>query len=110
MVPVKHRETVAPLAAALAAVSALVCCVPVGFTTAAATASLAVAVEPYQSWLLCASVVLLTVGAFQLRRARRLCATRPVLSIAVFALSAAIVLAVILFPQAIAGLAADWLP
>ncbi len=106
----KHRETVAPLAAALAAVSALVCCMPFGLTTAAATVSLAVAVEPYQSWLLCASVVLLTVGAFQLRRARRLCATSPTHSLAVFVISAAIVLAVILFPQAIAGFIADWLP
>jgi hypothetical protein len=107
---VKHRETVAPLAAALTAVSTLVCCVPIGFTTAAATASLATVVAPYQSWLLCASVVLLTVGAFQLRRARRLCATRPFLSVIVFGVSAAVVVAVLVFPQAIAGLIADWLP
>lgn len=106
----KHRETVAPLAAALAAVSALICCVPVGFATAAATASLAVVIEPYQSWLLCASVVLLTIGAFQVRRARRLCATRPTFALIVFGVSAGLVLGVLLFPQAIAGFVADWLP
>lgn len=107
----RERQTVAaPLAAALSAASALVCCVPVGFTTAAATASLSAVVEPYQSWLLCASVVLLTVGAFQLRRARRLCAARPTLSLIVFGISAAIVAGVLLFPQTIAGFVADWLP
>jgi hypothetical protein len=107
---VKDRAAAAPLAAALAALSALVCCVPIGFTTAAATASLAVAIAPYQSWLLCASVVLLAIGAFQLRRARRLCAAPPTLSIVVFTLSASLVLAVILFPQAVAGFVADWMP
>jgi hypothetical protein len=106
---VTRGTTVAPVAAALSAMSAIVCCVPIGFTTAAATAGLGAVVEPYQPWLLCAAVVLLTVGAFQLRRATRLCANRPTLSIVVFGISAAIVAAVVLFPQVVAGLVADWL-
>ena len=106
----KHGDTVAPVAAAVTALTTLVCCLPIGFATAAATASLSLAVAKYQWWLLAASLALLGTGAVQLRRAHRTCAARRTRSTVVFCVSAAIVILAIFFPQVIAGLAADWLP
>jgi hypothetical protein len=68
------------------------------------------AVAAYQSWFLGASVLLLLAGGIQLRQAQRACGRRPYSSLIVFSLSAVIVVLVVLFPQVIAGLLADWLP
>ena len=103
----KHVEKVTPVAAALTSLATLACCLPMGFAAAAATASLSMIVAAYQRWFLGASVVLLVVGMVQLQRT---CATRPYGAILVFGTSAVIVLLVILFPQAVAGLVADWMP
>jgi hypothetical protein len=105
----KHAEKVAPVAAALTSLATLVCCLPVGFAAAAATASLSTVVATYQRWFLGASVVLLVGGMVQLQRVQRTCARRPYSSIIVFGVSAVIVLLVILFPQVVAGIVADWL-
>jgi hypothetical protein len=67
-------------------------------------------VATYQRWFLGASVVLLVVGMVQLQRVQRRCATRPYGSMVVFGVSAVIVLLVVLFPQVVAGLVADWMP
>jgi hypothetical protein len=107
---VKHADTLAPVAAAVTALTTLVCCLPVGFATAAAAASVSVVAAEYQWWFLGLSVALLGVGVVQLRRVHRACSTHRVRSTVVFCVSAAVVLMVILFPQTIAGLAADWLP
>ena len=106
----RHAEKIAPVAAAVTGLGTLVCCIPMGFATAALAASLSAAVAPYQSWLLGASVVLLGVGLLQLRQRQRACARRPYSSLIVFGVSAAIVLMVVLFPQFVAGIVADWLP
>ena len=106
----KHAEKVTPIAAAFTSLATLVCCLPMGFAAAAATASLSMVVATYQRWFVGASVVLLIVGMVQLQRVQRTCATRPYGSIVVFGVSAVIVLLVILFPQVVAGLVADWMP
>ena len=106
----KHGEKIAPVAAALTGLATLACCLPMGFAAAAVSASLTTVVAAYQPWFLGASVVLLLVGAAQLRQANRTCATRPYSSLIVFCLSAAVVVLVVLFPQVIAGILADWLP
>jgi hypothetical protein len=106
----KHVEKVTPVMAAVTSVATLACCLPIGFAAAALTASLSMAVAAYQSWLLGASVLLLVVGAVQLRQTQRACGTRSYSSLIVFGLSAAIVVLVVVFPQVIAGLLADWLP
>jgi hypothetical protein len=105
-----HRETLAPLGAALTALTSLLCCLPVGFATAAALGSLSAVVSEHQSWFLGAAVVLLGVGVVQLRQAQRACARRPVGSRIVLCASAAIVALVIFFPQLVAGVVADLLP
>jgi hypothetical protein len=106
----KHGEKVAPVMAAVTSVATIACCLPVGFAAAAVTASLSMAVAAYQSWFLVASVLLLLVGAAQLRQTQRVCGTRSNSSLVVFGISAAIVVLVVVFPDVIAGLLADWLP
>lgn len=98
----------APVAGAVTALSTLACCMPLGFVAAIGLAGLSSAVAAYQGWLLAGSVVLVGVGAWQLRQGRRACSTRRTSSTIVFCLSTAIVLMVILFPQVIAGFVADW--
>jgi cytochrome bd-type quinol oxidase subunit 2 len=105
-----HGERIAPVAAAATALATLACCVPAGVAAAAATAGLAAIVSAYRAWFLLASGVLLALGIVQLRRAERQCSTRTRGSVAVFSLSAAVVVLVVLFPQVIAAAVAAWLP
>jgi cytochrome bd-type quinol oxidase subunit 2 len=106
----KHGEKIAPLAAAVTGLATLACCLPMGFAAAAVTASLSTVVAAWQPWFLGLSGVLLVVGMIQLRRLRRTCARTPFSSLIVFCVSAGTVLLVVLFPQVIAGVLADWLP
>ncbi len=106
----KHGEKAAPVMAALTGLATIACCLPMGFAAAAVTASLGTAVAAYQPWFLGASVLLLLVGAVQLRQTQRACGTRGYSSVIVFSVSAVIVVLVVLFPDVIAGLLADWLP
>ena len=106
----KHVEKAAPLAAAASALATLVCCFPVGIAAAAATTSLGAVVSAYRGWFLAASVTLLVIGIVHTTRVRRRCATRSRGSMVVLALSGTIVMLVVLFPQLLAGLIADWTP
>lgn len=106
----KHGEKVAPVMAALTGLATIACCLPMGFATAAVTASFGMAVVAYQPLFLAVSVLLLIVGAVQVRQKHRACGTRSYSSLIVFCLSAVIVGLVVVFPQVIAGLLADWLP
>jgi hypothetical protein len=106
----KHAEKVTPIAAALTSLATLVCCLPLGFAAAAATAGLSMVVATYQRWFLGASAVLLLTGMVQLWQMQRTCTRRPYSSFAVFTVSAVIVLLVVLFPQVVAGIVADWWP
>lgn len=105
----KHAERVTPIAAATSALATLLCCLPIAFATAAATASVAAVVGQLRPWLLGASVVLVVIGFVQVYR-RKSCERRNTVTLALLWISAAIVAIVILFPQAIAGVIADLLP
>jgi len=74
------------------------------------TAGLSTVVAAYQPWFLGASIALLAVGLVQLNHVRRNCHRRPSASFVVFGVSAVIVLLIVFFPQAVAGMLADWLP
>ena len=102
-------EKVTPVAAAVTAVSTMLCCLPGTFAAAAATTGVGLFVIDYQAWFLGASVVLLAIGGLQLRRAHRTCSTSRTSSVVVLCLSAAIVLVTVLFPQLLAGVIADWI-
>lgn len=104
----KNPEQVTPLAAAVTALSTLLCCVPTSFAAAIATTSAGVFVADHQGWFLGASIVLIALGVVQLRRATACSTGRKRWSAIVLAVSAGIVMAVIFFPQVLAGLMADW--
>jgi uncharacterized oligopeptide transporter (OPT) family protein len=104
----KNREQLTPVAAAVTALSTLLCCVPTSFAAAIATTSVGVFVAQHQGWFLAASVVLIAIGVIQLRRAAVCSTGTKRWSAIVLAVSAGIVVAVIFFPQVLAGLMADW--
>lgn len=103
----KHTERVAPVAAALSALTTVVCCLPIGIAAAAATASIGAVVASVRPWLLAMSVVLLGVGVMQLYRRNGACARQSRTSVALFWTSAAIVVVALLFPQLLASVLAN---
>lgn len=106
----RHTEKIAPVAAALSALATLTCCLPIAVAAGTASATLAMVAGSYRWSFIGASALLLAIGAAQLVQARRACRPRGNTSVAILALSAAVVLLVVLFPQVVAGLIADWLP
>src|SRR5207253_1553567 len=103
-------ERLTPLAAAMSALSTLACCLPLGLAGAAGALGLSVVLETLRPWLIALSLILLCIGGFQMFRTGRSCRARSRLSLTLLALSAIIVLGVVLLPQLIAGLLASSLP
>ena len=101
-------ERVAPVLAAISAIGALACCLPLGGATLLGLGGLLGAFGRYQQWLLPASGVLLVLGGALMWRSRRACRRTSKLSVAILVLSATVVLLVLFFPQTIAGLLTDW--
>ncbi|SRR6266851_3639754 len=106
----KHSEKITPVAAAISALSTIACCLPSGMAAAAGAAGLGVVVEPLRPWLVGLSIVLLVLGFVQLYRSNRSCRRRSPASIAVFSISAIVVVGLLLFPQISAGLLASVIP
>jgi hypothetical protein len=106
----RHSEKITPVAAAVSALSTMVCCLPSAISAAAGAAGLGFVVEPLRPWLVGLSIALLAVGLVQLYRSNRSCHRRSPVSIAVFLLSAVLVLGVLAFPQITAGLFAAVFP
>jgi uncharacterized membrane protein YidH (DUF202 family) len=100
-------ERLASVGAALSALATLACCLPLGIAGAVGALGLSVALERLRPWLIGLSVVLLGLSFWQLYRGRKSCRRRSPLSLILFGLCAAIVVAVILFPQKLAELLAD---
>jgi len=97
------------VAAAFMALAALACCLPLGFAGALGVLALSEMFDKLQPWFLGAAGVLLAVGIFQAYRGQKSCQRRASrFSLVVLALSAATVLAVLLFPQHLAVLLADY--
>ena len=104
----KHAEKMTPVAAVLSAVATLACCLPVTFAAAAASASLGAMAAQYRPWLIGLSVALLAVGFVQVRSARA-CGRRSTTSLVILGASVGIVVLVVLFPQILAAMIADWM-
>jgi hypothetical protein len=99
-------ERATPIAAVIAALSTLACCLPFGFLGAMGLAGLSIWARSYGGWLLALAAALLIVGFVQLYRGRGQCQKRSALSITLFWIAVAVVVLVILFPQVIATLLA----
>ena len=102
----KVAERATPVAAVIAALSTLACCLPFAFLGAVGLAGASVRLQVLRPWLLASSGILLVVGFVQLYVRRSQCQKRSTVSIALFWSAAVIVLLVILFPQLIASLLA----
>ena len=102
----KVAERATPVAAVIAALSTLACCLPLGFLGAVGLAGLSVWAQSLRGWFLALAIALLVVEFVQLYRGRKECSRRSPLSIAMLWVATAIVLLVILFPQMIASLLA----
>jgi hypothetical protein len=100
----KLAERATPVAAVVAALSTLACCLPFGFLGALGFAGISVRLQNARPWLLVGAFALLVVGFIQLYRGRNQCRKRSTLSLTLFWFAVAIVLLVVLFPQVIATL------
>jgi hypothetical protein len=94
------------VAAVIAVLSTLSCCLPLTFLGALGLAGVSVRLQSLRPWLLVSAAILLGVGFIQLYVRRSQCQKRSPLSIALFWSAALVVLLVILFPQLIASLIA----
>ena len=99
-------ERATPIAAVIAALSTLACCLPFGFLGAMGLAGLSLWARSYGGWPLALAAILLIVGFVQLYHRRNQCKKRSGLSVVLFWIAAAIVLVIVLFPQIIANLVA----
>jgi len=99
-------ERATPVAAVLAALSTLACCLPFAFLGAVGLAGASVRLQAARPWMLAASLALLVLGFVQLYGRQDQCRKRSPLSIVLFWVAAALVALIVLFPQVIATLVA----
>ena len=104
-----NGERIAPVAAALSAVSTVLCCLPLSFAGALGVAGLSAVMFEYRIWLMGGSVALLAFGFVQVYRRPAQCQRRSTLSIGLLWISALLIGVVFLMPQLVATLLADWL-
>jgi cytochrome bd-type quinol oxidase subunit 2 len=106
---VRIAENVTPIMGAVSAVGTLACCLPVSGAALLGLGGVLGAMAQYQEWLLPASGVCLVLSVGFMWRSRRVCNRTSKVSVAILAICTVIVLAVVLFPQVVAGLLTDWL-
>jgi len=99
----------ASLGAILSSLATMGCCLPLGFAGALGAAGASAFVQRFRPWLLALSVVLLGIGFWQQRRARMCTLKRSYLSAVLLWTAVVLVVAMIVFPQEIAGFIADHL-
>lgn len=99
-------ERATPVAAVIAVLSTLACCLPLTFLGALELAGASLRLQSLRPWSLVSAAILLGIGFIQLYVRRNQCQERNPLSIALFWGAGLIVLLVILFPQVIANLIA----
>jgi hypothetical protein len=102
---VRVIERTTPVAAVMAALTTLACCLPLSFLGAGLAGAIAWT-GAYRNWFLGLAVVLLLIGFIQIYRGRRQCRKPRLASVTLFWVSVAIVLLIVFFPQAIASLLA----
>jgi hypothetical protein len=88
----------------------LACCLPWGIGAALGALGLSVFIARFQTEFIVLSIVLLGAGLFQILRRGRSCRRRSRVEIAIWGIAVAVVLAVVLFPEWIAGLLAGHHP
>jgi hypothetical protein len=97
----------ASLGAILSSLATMGCCLPLGFAGALGAAGASAFLQRFRPWLLALSIVLLGIGFWQQRRAKLCAVKRSYLNAVLLWTAVALVLAMIFFPQEIAGFIAD---
>jgi hypothetical protein len=99
----------ASVAAIVSSLATMACCLPLGFAAAIGAAGASAFLLRFRSWFLVMSVALIGVGFWQQRRAKQCAVKGRLVGQMLLWTAVAIVLAMILFPQQIAGFLADHL-
>jgi hypothetical protein len=99
----------ASLAAILSSLATMACCVPLGFAAAIGAAGASAFLLRFRPWFLVLSVALIGLGFWQQRRAKQCAVKGRLIGKLLLWTAVAIVLAMLLFPQQIAGFLADHL-
>jgi hypothetical protein len=99
----------ASLGAILSSLATMGCCLPLGFAGALGAAGASAFVQRFRPWLPALSILLLGIGFWQQRRARLCAVKRNYLSTVLLWTAVVLVVAMIVFPQEIAGFIADHL-
>jgi hypothetical protein len=99
----------ASFGAILGSLATMGCCLPLGFAGALGAAGASAFLQKFRPWLLALSIVLLGIGFWQQRRARLCSVKRSHLSAVLLWTAVVFVVAMIVFPQQIAGFIADHL-
>jgi FtsH-binding integral membrane protein len=97
----------ASFAAIVSSLATMACCVPLGFAAAIGAAGASAFLLRFRPWFLVLSIALIGVGFWQQRRARQCAVKGRFIGQMLLWTAVAIVLAMILFPQQIAGFLAD---
>jgi len=99
----------ASLGAIVSSLATMGCCLPLGFAGALGAAGASAFLQRFRPWLLALSIVLLGIGFWQQRRAKLCSVKRSNLSAVLLWTAVVLVIAMIVFPQEIAGFLADHL-
>ena len=99
----------ASLAAIVSSLATMACCVPLGFAAAIGAAGASAFLLRFRPWFLVLSLALIGVGFWQQRRAKQCAVKGRLVGQILLWTAVAIVLAMLLFPQQIAGFLADHL-
>lgn len=110
MKTIRASVVLTPTAAAVSALATLACCLPWGIGAALGAVGLGVLFAKFQVWFLALSVLLLLFGLFQVLRKAPSCTKRSRVEIAFLSIAVVVVIAVVFFPQWVAGLLAAHLP
>src|SRR5215472_14678151 len=105
----ERKPWAASLAAILSAIGSLACCLPLAILAAFGAVGASAIFAVLRPWFLAASAALLVIGFVQLYRGGKSCRRRNTAIVVVFWIAVAIFLAMLLFPQQIAGLLAGHL-
>jgi hypothetical protein len=97
----------ASLGAIVSSLATMGCCLPLGFAGALGAAGASAFLQRFRPWLLALSIVFLGVGFWQQRRARLCAVKRSYLSTVLLWTAVVFVVAMVVFPQEIAGFIAD---
>jgi hypothetical protein len=106
---IRTSEVLSPAASILSALGMLTCCLPWGIGAAFGSLGLSAFFARFQIWFLILSVAFLFFGLFQLLR-RSSCGRMSRIGIVLWSVAAVVVMAVVLFPQWVAGVMVGHLP